>query len=369
MNIKRILTGYSLAHFLVDMGCAMLIYHIASYYTGSIGASPVMAVLAYDFFAFVTELPFGAVLDHISGRYDGAQISYSNKNGLIAACGCVVIAILDILAFADIIIAGAFIPVAVVLGMANAAFHLGAGIDVINLSERKASFSGIFISTGALGLFLGTQALSMHYENLLIMGLALLCMSAYILWEYFHETAFIQNKDDTVIKAGLSRIFLALALLFLVIFYRSFLGFASKYSWRSGFVIGLVATLAVVVGKAAGGIIADRFGWKRTIMASMLVCAVLAVFSDASAIAGCLMLLLFNMTMPIAMIGLANLLPSWKGVAFGLNTVALFLGFVTYRMVKIPVSGVMLGALILLSVVILLTAMHIAPDMERGWDN
>ena len=36
MNIKRILAGYTLAHFLVDMGCAMLIYHIIAYYDAGV---------------------------------------------------------------------------------------------------------------------------------------------------------------------------------------------------------------------------------------------------------------------------------------------------------------------------------------------
>ena len=124
----------------------------------------------------------------------------------------------------------------------------------------------------------------------------------------------------------------ASAVLFtLVIIFRSYLGFVMKYTWRSAFWLGFAATLCVVAGKMLGGILGDRFGWKKTMAASLLLCAVSGLFSEVSGICGLITLLLFNMTMPITMTGLANVLSWRKGTAFGINTTALFVGFVWAR--------------------------------------
>ncbi len=63
------------------------------------------------------------------------------------------------------------------------------------------------------------------------------------------------------------------------------------------------------------------------------------------------------------MIGLANLLPQWTGAAFGLNTAALFLGFVISHMIE-PMSGTSTCIMILFFASILLFALYIAPEME-----
>ena len=343
------------------MGCAMLLYHMLSSYGSGIGAgTAVLSVIVYDFFAFVTELPMGVFLDRLNMPVNNV----SNINGLIAASGCAVIAAADICEAFEMIPFHLLIPAAVISGIANAAFHLGAGLDIIALSERKASLSGVFISTGALGLFLGTNAFKMHYENLLLTGSLLFIIALFILWQYFHDTLRILNNDDTIIRTGPGYLFTAVSLLFLVIIYRSFLGFASKYSWRSGFTIGLAAVTAVFLGKLCGGVAADIFGWKKITMISLLSCAFFALFSDASPVAGCLVLFLFNTTMPVAMMGLANILPKWKGVAFGLNTSALFLGFIVCNTLKIPVSGTAFCIMIVLSAAVLWAALRIAPETE-----
>ncbi|MBQ9605980.1 MAG: hypothetical protein IJV16_02235 [Lachnospiraceae bacterium] len=361
MKVRRILTFYSAAHFLVDMGCAMLIYRITASQTGNAAYSTVFfSVIIYNFFAFVTELPAGLLLDRVAAKS-------KSPNGLIAAAGCMIIA------FLDLIISNIpdkpilYLLIAVIAGLSNAAFHLGAGIDILELSERKASYSGIFISTGALGLFLGANAEALRFCSLAVTGIALLIMGLFLAFSAKNRVYRSHNSVHSGYSLRASAL-LAVFLLTLVIFYRSFLGFSTKYSWRSGFWIGLVATLSVVFGKMSGGIIADRFGMKRTILVSLILCAILAVFSDAAMIPGCIVLYLFNMTMPIAMIGLANLLPEWKGVAFGLNTTALFLGYVAYKLIDVPVSGYMLGILILVSALILLTALRIAPEMEEKND-
>ena len=53
----------------------------------------------------------------------------------------------------------------IIAGIGNALFHVGGGIDVLNISEKKASLSGIFVSTGAMGIFLGSKSASWGFNK------------------------------------------------------------------------------------------------------------------------------------------------------------------------------------------------------------
>ena len=44
-----------------------------------------------------------------------------------------------------------------IFGIVNAFFHLIGGVEILNRAEGKSSIPGIFVSTGAIGLFLGEQ--------------------------------------------------------------------------------------------------------------------------------------------------------------------------------------------------------------------
>ena len=61
---------------------------------------------------------------------------------------------------------------------------------------------------------------------------------------------------------------------------------------------------------------------------------------------GLLGLLLFNMTMPLTLTALANTFPNSKGTAFGLTTLALFVGYVI-EMVVSPIIDKLNGGLVL----------------------
>ena len=91
---------YSLLHFLVDGVCAW----------GMLGRfSGFDAILVYNFCAFVLQLPLGAVLDRIGGR---------RTPMVFAAVGCA------------LTLTGAMTS-PVLLGLGNALFHVGGGVDVI----------------------------------------------------------------------------------------------------------------------------------------------------------------------------------------------------------------------------------------------
>ena len=141
---KKIMLVYSIIHFVVDFSCAVLISNIIiPQLTGSF--SLFFAIIIYNFFAFAIQLPIGILADKI------------NKNAICSALGCVLV----IMAFA---ISRFGITSCLIAGIGNAMFHIGGGIDVLNISDKKATLSGIFVSTGALGIFLGSKITNINFN-------------------------------------------------------------------------------------------------------------------------------------------------------------------------------------------------------------
>jgi FSR family fosmidomycin resistance protein-like MFS transporter len=85
-----------------------------------------------------------------------------------------------------------------------------------------------------------------------------------------------------------------------------------------------------MLGKALGGILADKFGLGWVGISSLAISAVLLGFYSSFPLCGMIGIFLFNMTMPITLVMLANTLKGREGFAFGLTTLALILGAMPY---------------------------------------
>jgi len=112
-----------------------------------------------------------------------------------------------------------------------------------------------------------------------------------------------------------------------VVCLRSYVGATLAFPWKAEGSFALLLVISVVLGKAAGGLIADRFGALETIFASLLLCSVLFLFFKTP-ICGILAIFLFNMTMPITLGAVRRLMPKQLGFGFGLLTFGLFLGLI-----------------------------------------
>ena len=136
---------YSIIHCIVDMSCAMLIAGILTpTITGTYNL--MVSIIFYNFFAFAFQLPFGILADKI------------NKNAFISAIGCLLIIIGYLLNFSAIL-------ACIIAGIGNALFHVGGGIDVLNIAERKATLPGIYVATGALGLYIGSNTIVLGFDK------------------------------------------------------------------------------------------------------------------------------------------------------------------------------------------------------------
>lgn len=302
MAHKKMLTVYSIAHAVIDFSCAFLVWR-------AMADSPHLgvALLFYNFCAFALQMPFGLLADGW------------NRNGIVAVAGCAAVA----LAYLPFLPA---IAGAVIAGIGNGLFHVGGGLDVLNDSRQKSAALGIFVSPGAFGLYLGGilgRGVKMPY---LLPVLLLVLMGTLILFTARHTYHGLQSLNaPTEIKATKQDIILA-ALLTAVVVLRSYMGFNQALPWKSEGHWGLIVTVALVLGKAAGGFLCDKLGARKAAAISLLLAAVFYLFS-ANPLCGTFAVFLFNMTMPITLWAAAQLFPGGKGFAFGLLTFALFLGY------------------------------------------
>lgn len=304
---KVIVLVYSAIHFIVDMSCAVLVSNLLAQ-RASGGYSLFEAIILYDFMAFVLQFPIGILADKL------------NKNALVSMTGCVLVA--GAYAFADWGVAAC-----VVAGVGNALFHVGGGIDVLNISQGKASPSGAFVSTGALGLFLGAKSASFGFTRYYAVVLLLLAAAAVLVWLYIKSRNSVHNRPFAVTRLSLQQWF-AVACLMITVCIRSYVGMILSFEWKSSLPLAVAAILAVVLGKMLGGAVGDRIGFLPASVLSLGVAAVLFLFAFRIPAVGIAAILLFNMTMPLTLTALAEIFDGAKGMAFGLLTVALFVGAV-----------------------------------------
>jgi hypothetical protein len=70
-----------------------------------------------------------------------------------------------------------------------------------------------------------------------------------------------------------------------------------------------VLTISIFLGKGLGGIIADKFGWMRVAILSLISSAIILPFGSAIPLLGIFGIFLFNITMPITLVSIVNLMP------------------------------------------------------------
>ena len=309
MKKVSIVSIYSIIHCIVDMACAIL---IAGILTPNItGTNKLMiSIFLYNMFAFAFQLPFGIIADRL------------NKNALVSAIGCLCI----IIAYC---INSFGILACVIAGIGNALFHVGGGIDVLNISNKKATLPGIYVATGALGLYIGSKCVYLGIDKFYIITivLAISTLLLLVLYKKIKEKYKINNKVPEFKDISYKKRIIMYCLL-ITICIRGYLGLILNFDWKSNFIIGLITVSAVVIGKILGGVIGDKFGWKKTGTLSLITSAILFIFAFDSMTCGILAILLFNMTMPITLTALSNMFDRNKGMAFGMTTLALFIGAV-----------------------------------------
>lgn len=314
---------YAAAHFAVDFACAYLMFKLVFQ-----SSSVTEAALIYNFCAFALQMPLGLLADKTGRGY------------LYAAGGILLVSAAFILPGLASVLAA---------GIGNALFHIGGGHALLTASD-KASPLGVFVSTGALGLYLGARV-SYTYIPLILLLLS------FILVLLIRKVVIPVKTAPIKLSKGLAA---ASLLLIAVVFLRSYSGLSIHFEWAKEGVWGLMLVLAVVLGKAAGGFLLDRFG-AITVSAVSLLLAAAGFLVSSGPVFGILSVLLFNMTMPVTLWALARAMPGFKGLSFGLLTFALFIGYLMLWLgLPLPSTNSMYALISLISLILLI------PGLKAG---
>ena len=295
---------YSISHALVDASCAVLVFSASA--AGRIPVSLAMvAVLVYNLLAFASQPLLGWFVNDASS----ARI-WARAGALVTA-----------VAYGVGWLPTGIWPGVVLAGLGNAAFHVGGGVVSLRIAPGKATAPGLFVAPGAAGLAAGI-AMGTHQWLAWLPSLALLFTIPFLagLSAETNRPAHQSNIPAAALPLG------AAGMLLTVIVMRAFVGSGLALPWKAEPVLLISLTTAVVLGKAAGGILADRFGRLTVGVGALCLAAPLLVIAPTWAMAGITGILLFNMTMPVTLVATADLLPERPGFAFGLTCLALILG-------------------------------------------
>ncbi len=319
----------------MDFVCAIFVLGRLPYLAATTDEFAV-AVVIYNFFAFAFQVPLGYLLDQIKVYKYVSIIGFC----LIGLCYYININNVFILA--------------TVVGIGNALFHLEGGVNIYSISGKKAFLNGLFVSPGALGIFLGT----MFHNELIVTKLPIALIVIAILLLVLVQGQELGDAIKEKKKKTLSTFnkLCIVSLIGLSIIVRSIGGSAIVYSWKTGFVLGIIYTLSIVIGKAFGGLLADKFGFLKVALLSLtasIVCLILGYNIHAFAYVG---ILLFNIPMSITLTILENTLSKRIACAVGLNTMFLFIGYVIC-FIKITINN---NLILVFSILIAMISIYFA---------
>lgn len=305
---ERRLGAYALLHFFVDFACILLLCGPVRQELQT-HAEWALCMLLYNGCAFALQMPFGVLADHV------------RNDRLTAALGMLLAAI----AWLMPVIPG--VERCAIAGIGNALFHVGGGRYALAYGSGCAAAPGIFVSTGAVGVWLGVWAarggLWPYDWTRLAVGLTMLAAAFLVYWK---ADAAEPSVAAPSAPARWPRTGAAGLCLLLTVLLRSFLGGLTAFPWKTG-ALSFACVLCVAAGKAAGGLLGDRCGFART--SALALCAAAALFLPAFSVpaAGLFAVLLFQTSMPLTLSALTRLVGLQnRGFAFGMATFAIFLG-------------------------------------------
>ena len=111
-----------------------------------------------------------------------------------------------------------------------------------------------------------------------------------------------------------------------VVMVRSYIGFVIPMNWKNEFYHSILLFTSLGIGKAVGGLLCDKFGYRLVATISTLLCVPFIIIGKDFMVASLFGMLLFSMTMSITYAMALSVIKNNPGVAFGITTIGLFLG-------------------------------------------
>lgn len=296
-----------IAHALVDASTVTAVF-------ATVARHPVSAVMAtglvlgYDVLAFAGQ----PVLGWLADRY---------KNMRLTMVLGVVLSLVGV-----ILVPVSPVSAAIVAGVGNALFHLGAGAVCVYIRYGKSGPMGVFVGPGALGLAFGIWYGKSGGAVLWPFALLLVGVLLMLWWLALPKTHTAGNHHAKWFDTRVSTPKLALFVLMLSVFVRALVGYAGGYACPTIAPVLFAIAAAGCFGKMIGGVIADRMGWIRTCNIALILAVPLIAFGGGNPYVVGAGLLLFQITTGVTLVALALLMPKYPALAFGLNCLAFLFG-------------------------------------------
>lgn len=292
---------------MLALGALHLLVDGASNFVVSLACGPVTArelvwlILAYNFVAFALQPFIGLLSDRLACPRGLTVV------GILLAAGSLVLPV-----------GPWWLPVGLT-GLGNAMFHVGGGALASEATPGRASGPGLFIGPGAVGVVLGTLA-GRSAPWLAWPAFAALAACALLAWFVLRDQP-ARSRFEPMADGGA----VLLVLLLLAIALRALLGLhlstrLASTGWALQFAI------AACAGQALGGLAADRAGWSRVAVGSLLGSAGLLAVADQSPWVAAVAIVLFQAVTGVTLAALYRVLPGRTAFAFGLACLALFAG-------------------------------------------
>lgn len=304
LNFKKsaTLTAATVLHFCVD---AVSAYALAWYVGESYGYEDIgRYFLLYTAWAFGTQFFLGWILD----RFELSSWKALCVAWLLLGGGCLPLAVIDLQMM--------------LLGLGNSLFHVAGGSIVLR-SYSDFTSSGVFVSSGAIGLMLGLQRmlpLGLLFTLLTLCVLALLRLCAGFAW-WSEQKSDVRSTPANIDLSSIGNsIWLWLCVLLLAgcVVVRGMSGSVRLQG------VPLWLPCIYAAGKVLGGVVADRFGYVRSVLVILFGSFICLLFY------GLLPMLAFaclsNMTMPLTLRMLHRCQPRYAGLMFGITATSLLPG-------------------------------------------
>ncbi len=351
MKNKTSLTVYTISHMVVDFSC---FYVLMGTFSKQIEDSLTISLgfLLYNILAFGLQMFIGYFVD-----------TYAVEHSKIAFVGCLLVCAGVLLGFSPWL-------ALFLCAVGNASFHIGGGINSLVYSDGRMARCGIFVSSGAIGVALGTIAGRIGVPFWIIVILLLVCSYAIRFYCFTDKNTVIPNFDKlNVSKPVVTSADVIICLCFISIIVRSYVGFQVPILWKTNTFLFILPSICAFIGKFGGGILADYFGARNVGVLSLLVSIPLLCCFNSNIVLCSIGLVLFNITMSITLWGIASQLKNQPGFAFGLTTLALLIGNIPIFLFTLPENLIKIVLPLLILVSLICIFISIENPKRRGYIN
>lgn len=290
---------YAYVHFAMEVACFSWLRS-----AGFDAAEAWTFSLAYDALAFLPQIAFGMLAD----RFPKLRFGPAGLLLLLAA-----------------LLSPWRIPAFLALTVGNCLTHVAGAEATLRGARGKMGPAGIFVGGGSIGVITG-QLLAAHGGTLLRwlpIALLLLALAAVTPLQSLRDP--LETAEGFLAAAPRGDGTLILLTLLTVIF-RAYVAYAIPTAWNKTEWQSLLLFVGMGLGKALGGILADRLGARRTAVGSLLLSLPFLALGNERMILSLIGVALFSMTMAISLGVLVTAFPERPGYCFGVTTVGLFLG-------------------------------------------